>query len=57
MVAVSELKFQTIDRYDLYNYQINQQTNQQEVTSLAAEQRLVSALQFVTAGRSSPSTW
>ena len=49
VVAVSETKFRTINRYDLYNYQMNQQTYQQEVTSLAAEQRLVSALQFVTA--------
>ncbi len=49
VVAISETKFKTIDRYDLYNYQMNQQTYQQEVTSLAAEQRLVSALQFVTA--------
>jgi ABC-2 type transport system permease protein len=49
VVAVSETKFKTINRYDLYNYQMNQQTYQQEVTSLAAEQRLVSALQFVTA--------
>jgi ABC-2 type transport system permease protein len=51
VVAVSETKFKTIDRYDLYNYQMNQQTYQQEVTSLAAEQRLVSALQFVTAAK------
>jgi ABC-2 type transport system permease protein len=51
VVAVSETKFKTIDRYDLYNYQMNQQTYQQEVTSLAAEQRLVSALQYVTAAK------
>jgi ABC-2 type transport system permease protein len=51
VVAVSETKFKTIDSYDLYNYQMNQQTYQQEVTSLAAEQRLVSALQFVTAAK------
>jgi len=51
VVAVSEKKFRTIDAYDLYNYQMNQQTYQQEVTSLAAEQRLASALQFVTAAK------
>jgi ABC-2 type transport system permease protein len=51
VVAASETKFKTIDRYDLYDYQMNQQTYQQEVTSLAAEQRLVSALQFVTAAK------
>lgn len=49
VVAVSDTKFKTIDRYDLYNYQMNQQTYQNEITSLAAEQRLVSALQYVTA--------
>ena len=49
VVAVSETKYKTISAYDLYEYQFNQQTYQQEVTSLAAEQRVVSALQFVTA--------
>jgi ABC-2 type transport system permease protein len=49
VVAVSDTKFKTIDRYDLYNYQMNEQTYQNEITSLAAEQRLVSALQYVTA--------
>jgi len=42
-VAVSETKFKTIDSYDLYNYQMNEQTYQQQITSLAAEQQLVSA--------------
>jgi ABC-2 type transport system permease protein len=51
VVAVSDTKYRTIDQYDLYNYQMNQQTYQQEVTSLAAEQRVVSALQFVTAAK------
>lgn len=51
VVAVSEKKFKIIDSYDLYNYQMDQQTYQQQVTSLAAEQRLVSALQFVTAAK------
>ncbi len=51
VVAVSKTKYKTIDRYDLYNYQMNQQTYQNEVTSLAAEQRLVSALQYVTAAK------
>ena len=51
VVAVSDAKFKTIDRYDLYNYQMNQQTYQNEITSLAAEQRLVSALQYVTAAK------
>jgi len=51
VVAVSDTKYRTISQYDLYNYQMNQQTYQQEVTSLAAEQRVVSALQFVTASK------
>ncbi|HSV94109.1 MAG TPA: GldG family protein, partial [Desulfobacterales bacterium] len=51
VVAVSDTKYKTIDRYDLYNYQMNQQTYESEVTSLAAEQRLVSALQYVTAAK------
>ncbi len=51
VVAVSETKFKTIDRYDLYNYQMNEQTYESEITSLAAEQRLVSALQYVTAAK------
>lgn len=49
VVAVSETKFKTIDVYDLYNYQMNEQTYEQQITSLAAEQQLVSALQYVTA--------
>jgi ABC-2 type transport system permease protein len=49
VVAVSETKFKTIDSYDLYNYQMNEQTYQNQITSLAAEQQLVSALQYVTA--------
>lgn len=51
VVAVSEARFKIIDSYDLYNYQMNQQTYEQQITSLAAEQRLVSALQFVTAAK------
>jgi ABC-2 type transport system permease protein len=51
VVAASDTKYRTIDQYDLYNYQMNQQTYQQEVTSLAAEQRIVSALQFVSAAK------
>jgi ABC-type uncharacterized transport system involved in gliding motility auxiliary subunit len=51
VVAVSDTKYKTIDRYDLYNYQMNQQTYESEITSLAAEQRLVSALQYVTAAK------
>jgi ABC-type uncharacterized transport system involved in gliding motility auxiliary subunit len=51
VVATSETKFKAIDSYDLYTYTTDQSTYQTTVTGLAVEERVVSALQNVTAPR------
>jgi ABC-2 type transport system permease protein len=49
LVVASGAKFKTIGPYDMYNYDTSNQNAQPQLTSLSVEQRVTSALAFVTA--------
>jgi ABC-2 type transport system permease protein len=51
LVVVSGTKYKTIGPYDMYNYDTSNPNAQPQVTSLSVEQRVTSALLFVTAER------
>jgi ABC-2 type transport system permease protein len=49
--AAGGKKWKAIDRYDLYNIDYSNPNQQPQVTSLAVEQRVTSAVQYVTTDR------
>ena len=51
LVVASGKKFRTIGVYDMYNYDTSNPNRQPQLTSLSVEQRVTSAVQFVTAAR------
>jgi ABC-2 type transport system permease protein len=51
LVVASGKKFKTIGPYDMYNYDTSNPNQQPQLTSLSVEQRVTSALMFVTADR------
>jgi ABC-2 type transport system permease protein len=51
IVVASGKKFKTIGVYDMYNYDTSNPNRQPQLTSLSVEQRVTSAVQFVTAAR------
>lgn len=51
LVVASGKKFKTIGVYDMYNYDTSNPNRQPQLTSLSVEQRVTSAVQFVTAAK------
>jgi ABC-type uncharacterized transport system involved in gliding motility auxiliary subunit len=51
IVVASGKKYKTIGVYDMYNYDTSNPNRQPQLTSLSVEQRVTSAVQFVTAAR------
>jgi len=51
LVVASGKTFKTIGPYDMYNYDTSNPNQQPQLTSLSVEQRVTSALLFVTAAR------
>ncbi len=51
LVVTNGPKYKTIGQYDMYNYDYSNPNQGPTLTSLAVEQRVTSALQYVTAGR------
>jgi ABC-2 type transport system permease protein len=51
LVVVDGKKFKTIGLYDMYNYDTSNPNQQPQLTSLSVEQRVTSALLFVTADK------
>ena len=51
VVVAGAKKFRTIGLYDMYNYDTSNPNQQPQLTSLSVEQRVTSALLFVTAAR------
>lgn len=51
LVVASGKKYKTIGVYDMYNYDSSNPNKQPQLTSLSVEQRVTSALQFVTAAK------
>ena len=51
LVVASGKKYKTIGPYDMYNYDTSNPSQQPQLTSLSVEQRVTSALLFVTADR------
>jgi ABC-2 type transport system permease protein len=49
LVVISGSKFKTIEQWDLYDYSQQDQNSQPQASSLRVEQRVTSAIQFVTA--------
>ena len=51
LVVASGKNFKTIGPYDMYNYDTSNPNQQPQLTSLSVEQRVTSALMFVTASK------
>lgn len=51
LVVANGPKYKTIGQYDMYNYDYSNPNQQPQLTSLAVEQRVTSALIYVTAAR------
>jgi ABC-2 type transport system permease protein len=51
LVVAAGKNFKTIGPYDMYNYDTSNPNQQPQLTSLSVEQRVTSALMFVTASR------
>lgn len=51
LVVICGEKFKTIEQWDFYDYSQQDQNSQPQASSLKVEQRLTSAIQFVTADR------